>query len=74
MDEYPKTPLSVEYCKDLLRMIAKMMCVKAELITTRLLSDADKQDMLNGDLQIESLITAVRVWRDNGMPHYRDGS
>lgn len=65
--------LSVEQCKDLLRMIAKMFCVKAELISTRLLSKEDKQDMLDGLLTIESLMAHVKVWIQNGMPDYANG-
>ena len=54
-------------------MIAKMLCVKAELISNRLLSKEDKQDMLDGLIPIDSLVTAVRVWMVNGMPDYADG-
>ena len=74
MDEYQLTPLSVEQCKDLLKIVGKMLCVKAELISTRLLSKEDKEDMLAGKVSIESLVTAVRVWRDHGMPNYAEGS
>lgn len=74
MDEYPVTPLSVEHCKDLLRTIAKMFCIKAELISTRLLSSDDKDDMVNGLVPIDSLVTAVRVWKENGMPDYTNGT
>ena len=55
-------------------MIAKMMCVKADLISTRLLSKDDKQDMLDGKLPIETLFLAVKIWRDTGMPNYTDGT
>lgn len=73
MDEYPLTPLSVEQCKDLLRTVARMICVKSELISARLLSDLDKDNMLLGLISIESLIVFVEVWRDNGMPDYAHG-
>jgi len=46
--------------------------VKAELITTRLLSDDDKNDMMNGDLPIEALQTHVAIWVHYGMPDYRN--
>ena len=72
MDNSP-IPLSVEQCKDLLRTIAKMLCVKAELISTRLLSPEDKQDMLNGHIPVESLITHVKLWMASGMPDYAHG-
>jgi hypothetical protein len=54
-------------------MIGKMLCVKAELISTRLLSDEDKQDMLNGRLPLEALIAHVKIWISNGMPDYAHG-
>lgn len=50
-----------------------MLCVKAELISTRLLSKEDKQDMLNGFLPIDALLTHVKIWRDNKMPDYANG-
>lgn len=50
-----------------------MLCVKAELISNRLLSKEDKEDMLKGLIPLESLILHVKVWRDNGMPNYASG-
>ena len=66
--------MSVEQCKDLLRIIARMLCVKAELISTRLLSKEDKEDMLSGLIPIDSLITHVKVWVSQGMRDYANGS
>lgn len=74
MDESQPTTLSVEQCKDLLRTIAKMLCVKAELISTRLLSAEDKVDMQEGKIPVETLIVAVKVWMRAGMPDYAKGS
>jgi hypothetical protein len=74
MEESQPTPLSVEQCKELLVIVAKMMCVKAELISNRLLSIDDKKDMLNGNLSIETLVTAVKVWIENKMPDYANGN
>ncbi len=54
-------------------MIAKMFCVKASHISTHLLSDEDKQDMLNGDLSIEALAAHVKVWKRYGQPDYAHG-
>jgi hypothetical protein len=73
MEASQPTPLSVEQCKDLLRIVAKMMCVKAELISTRLLSIDDKQDMVAGLLPVDCLITGVRTWCKAGMPDYANG-
>ena len=50
------------------------MCVKAELISTRLLSAEDKQDMLDGLIPIESLVLHVKVWIANGMPERTNGT
>ena len=54
-------------------MIAKMLCVKAELISTRLLSKDDKDDMRKGLIPIDSLLMHVRVWVQNDMPDYANG-
>lgn len=51
-----------------------MLCVRAELISTRLLSKDDKQDMLDGNLPIETLFLATKLWRDYGMPDYTNGT
>ncbi len=46
------------------------MCVKAELISTRLLSIEDKRDMLNGLLPDKALLLHVKCWIEAGMPNY----
>ena len=50
-----------------------MLCVKAELISTRLLSKDDKDDMLTGLIPIDSLVTGVKMWIESGMPDYANG-
>ncbi len=50
------------------------MCVKDELISTRLLSIDDKRDMLAGLIPIDALILHVKLWVKNGMYSYSDGS
>ena len=50
-----------------------MLLVKAELLSMRLLSKDDKEDMLAGLLPIESLIMHIKVWKDSGMPDYANG-
>jgi hypothetical protein len=74
MDKYPPIPLSVAQCKDLLRTVAKMLCVKAELVSTRLLSAEDKQDMIDGLITLDVLATHVKVWKENKMPDYTKGT
>lgn len=51
-----------------------MLCVKADLISTRLLSKEDKQDMLSGLVPDEALFVAVRCWMEAGMPDYANGN
>jgi hypothetical protein len=65
--------VSVEHCKSLLITIARMLCVRADLISTRLLSTEDKNDMLNGLLPEEVLFLAVKCWIAAGMPDYANG-
>lgn len=72
MDPCP-TILSVEQCKHLLTLIAKKHCVRASLISTRLLSSDDKQDMLNGEIPMESLENHVEVWKEGGMSDLSNG-
>jgi len=43
------------------------------LISTRLLSKEDKDDMLNGLVSDETLETAVQAWMSAGMPDYANG-
>ncbi len=50
-----------------------MLCVKAELISTRLLSEDDKRDMLNGLVEVDTLITHVKAWIDAKHPDYANG-
>ncbi len=70
METSELTTLSVEQCKDVLRTVGKMFCVKPEWISTKLLSSDDKEDMKNGELPIESLIAHVKVWVEHGMLDY----
>ena len=51
-----------------------MLCVKADLISTRLLSKEDKQDMLSGLISDETLLTAVKCWMEAGTPNYSNGN
>ena len=69
-----KKTLTVEECKRKLFKLGIKLGVSPNLISTRLLSKDDKDDMLNGLIPDESLETAVKVWMDNGMPDYANGS
>jgi len=48
--------------------------VSPRLISERLLSREDKNDMLNGLVPLEALELAVDVWKHYGMCNYSDGS
>jgi hypothetical protein len=62
-----------EECKRIISNVGWLCGCSPRLIATRLLSEDDKQDMLNGDLSLEVLECAVKVWMDNGMPDYANG-
>lgn len=60
-------------CQKMLFKIGIELGVSPKLIATRLLSKEDKQDMLNGLIPVELLITAVKSWMAAGMPDYANG-
>lgn len=62
--------VSREKCKSDLFKIGIKLGVSPKLISTLLLSDLDKIDMLDGLIEMSALETHVRVWMDNGMPDY----
>ena len=51
-----------------------MLCVRADLISTRLLSKDDKNDMVNGQLPLEALVLHVELWKRFDMPDCAQGS
>lgn len=65
--------LTKEECKKILSMLGFELGISPNLITTRLLSDNDKVDMLDGLIPIVSLRANIEVWRDNGLPDYAHG-
>jgi hypothetical protein len=65
--------LTKQECQKILFKIGIELGVSPKLIATRLLSEDDKQDMMNGDLSTEALICHVNVWKENGMPDYANG-
>jgi hypothetical protein len=48
--------------------------VSPNLISNRLLSLDDKNDMLSGELKDHELELHVQVWKDAGMPDYKNGT
>jgi len=65
--------LTREQCKSKLFMLGIKYGVSPTLISTRLLSPEDKEDMLNGLISDEALDCHVKVWKENGMPDYANG-
>ena len=66
--------LTKEQCQKKIFNVAIKLGASPRLIATRLLSEQDKQDMLDGLISDEMLETAVKVWIDSGMCNYADGS
>ncbi len=63
-----------EQCRKQIFDVAIKLGVSPRLISTRLLSVDDKNDMLEGLLPTETLVTAVKAWIDAKMPDYANGS
>lgn len=65
--------LTKEQCQKKLFNLGIKLGVSPKLISTRLLSKEDKEDMLNGLLSDDALECHVKVWKDAGMPDYANG-
>lgn len=65
---------TAEECKRKLFKLGIKHGVSPRLISTRLLSTDDKNDMLSGLIPDETLDTAVKVWKQYGMPDYTNGT
>lgn len=63
-----------EECQRQLFQIGIKIGVSPKLISTRLLSKEDKEDMLAGLIPPESLMAAVKIWVHNKMPDYANGN
>jgi hypothetical protein len=57
-------------CKALIRRMAEQFNIDPRLITTRLMSEDDKNDMRYNNLPYESLKMHIQVWIDKCMPDY----
>lgn len=68
-----KKRLTDDACKEIIRGIALKHKIKPRLITTRLMSEEDKDDMRNGDVPASVLDLHVEVWIKEGMPDYAHG-
>jgi len=65
--------LTIVQCQKMLFDIGIKIGVSPKLISTRLLSNEDKQDMLSGLLPVDCLVIGVRTWLAAGMPDYANG-
>jgi hypothetical protein len=65
--------LTDDACKAIIKGIAKKFDIEAKLITTRLMSEEDKQDMREGNLPVPSLRLHVELWIKAGLPDYAHG-
>ena len=68
------TCLTKEQCKSKIFKIAIKLGCPPNLIATRLLSEEDKLDMIEGLVPDDAIEAHVRAWMDAGMPDYAHGS
>ena len=66
--------LNPEKCRKQLFNIGIKLGVSPRLISTRLLSTNDKEDMLSGLISDHELELHVKVWMEHQMPDYANGS
>lgn len=69
-----KKQMTVEECKSALFNLGIKLGVSPRLISERLLSKDDKDDMLNGLISLDELSIHCQVWLDNKMPDYANGN
>lgn len=67
-------PKSTEECKKILFKLGIKYGVPPKLISERLLSREDKEDMLQGLISAETLDFWVKVWKEQGMCNHADGT
>ena len=60
-------------CQRTLSKLGVKRGVSPNLIATRLLSDDDKADMMDGNLPDHVLELAIRLWMDAKQPDYAHG-
>jgi len=65
--------ITKEQCKKILFNLGIKFGVSPKLISERMLSDQDKDDMLRGVLSIEALEASTELWMASGMPDYANG-
>lgn len=65
--------ISIDEAKKIIYKIGMKHGVSPKLISERLLSDLDKEDMLTGNLSIDALSNHTEVWKASQMPDYAHG-
>ena len=65
---------TVNECKTMLFKLGLKHGISPKLISERLLSKDDKEDMLQGFITYELLDEFVKVWKEQGMCNHADGS
>jgi hypothetical protein len=68
------TLFTKEQCQKKLFNLGIKLGVSPKLISTRLLSAEDKEDMQNGLLPDDALELHVKLWKEHGMCYYSNGS
>lgn len=66
--------MTVDECRRMLFRLAIKHGIAPRLISERLLSKEDKNDMLDGHVSFLTLDCTVAVWKEQGMLNYADGS
>ena len=65
--------LSTDQCKSIIFKLGIKLGISPGLITTLLMDDNDKSDMINGLLTIVELECHIGTWMASGTPNYREG-
>lgn len=66
--------MTVDECKRSLVRLGIKHGMPPKLISERLLSPDDKDDMLSGLVSINTLDSFIKVWKEYGMCHYANGT
>lgn len=65
---------TIDECKKIIFKIGIKLGVSPKLISTKLLTESDKQDMLCGEISDEALEAHVNTWMASGMPDFAHGN
>lgn len=65
--------LTEQQCKSIIFNLGIKYGISPARISLKLLSKEDKTDMLNGDIPLDCLDLAVKLWIEAGCPDYANG-